>query len=381
MQIRGWRGVELCASTVFLVAVVGAQAWAITYELPFYENFEPTPDHWNWTAEWIACDHPGNRTTCPDDPMLPLCTYPAENCSAVWGPYKFESWPDAANGGVVFSGLRSGRQPLQDPYWHTIMHPFTPPVGVGDLRLSLWQFDFAGILCDCDQQAQPSGYVCDCDSGQTPPNPSRPNFDVHGWLVLTEPYRTEYYVLAVNSKVSWTHVVWATKTDGWNVSSTARVPGWRKMEIVVHPYTGQVGDVEFLIDGEVVASGRRAPGSGTGVDVSWLQLGGDPALLTEGILTNTFEVFWYDEVALTFTPDPCPEVAMDSDDDGDLDQTDFSVFQLCYTGGGNTNLFNELDCHCVDPDGDKDVDIEDLAVFDECATGPGIPADPACGEQ
>lgn len=356
------RRVSRCITVVAVVAGA-APAWGITYDLPFHEDFEPTPDHWNWTAEWIACDHPGNRTTCPDDPVLLPCDWTRMNeFSSCWGPYKFESWPDAANGGIVFSGLRSGRQPIADPYWHTILHPFTPPVGVGDLRLTLWQYDPAQILCDCDPWGPPS----------------RPNFDVHGWLVLTEPYRTEYYVLGVNSRVSWTHVVWATRTDGWNVSSTARVRGWRKMEIVVHPYTGRVGDVEFLIDGEVVAVGRRAPGSGTGVDVSWLQLGGDPALLPEGILTNTFEEFWYDEVALTFTPDPCSEVVMDADEDGDVDQADFGVFQTCYTGSGNVGLFDELACHCMDADADKDVDGDDLVVFEQCASGPGIPADPAC---
>jgi len=131
----------------------------------------------------------------------------------------------------------------------------------------------------------------------------------------------------------------------------------------------------------VIAQGRRDPGSGSGVDVEWLRLGGDPALLPESHLTNTLEEFWYDEVALTFTPEPCPEVAMDSDEDGDLDQADFGVFQLCYTGSGNTGSFDELDCHCTDIDGDRDVDTDDLVVFEQCASGPGIPADPACDGQ
>jgi len=369
MEMRRWRRVELCARTVSAVAAMCVPAWAITYELPFYENFEPTPDHWNWTAEWQACDSYGGDPYCPDDPVLdaPPCEgpgYPNE-CSAKWGPLKFESWPDAANGGHVYSGQRSGRQPIWDPYWGAILHPFTPPAGVGDLRLKLWQWDSAAILCDCDPYGPPS----------------RPNFDVHGWLVLTNPNRTEYYVLGVNSKQSWTHLAWATKTDGWNVTSVARVSGWRKMEIVVHPYTGAVGDVEFLVNDVVIAQGRRDPGSGSGVDVEWLRLGGDPALLPESHLTNTLEEFWYDEVAFTFTPEPCPEVAMDSDEDGDLDQADFGVFQLCYTGSGNTGSFDELDCNCTDIDGDRDVDTDDLVVFEQCASGPGIPADPACDGQ
>ena len=347
-------GMVSLAAAAVLVTAGGANA--ITYELPFWEDFEPSPEHWDWQAEWQACDVLGDPT-CPDDPGLPPD-------SAMWGPLKFESWPDIDHGGTVFSGLRSGRQPIWDPMWGAILHPFTPPTGVGDLRLKVWQHDFADILCDCD-----------------PWVPPRPNFDVHGWLVLTNPDRTEYYVLGVNSHQSWTHLAWATKTDGWNVTSLARVPGWRKMEIVVHPYTGAVGNVEFLVDDVVVAEGRRDPGTGNGVDVEWLRLGGDPALITESHLTNTFEEFWYDEVELTFTPDPCPEPRMDTDGDGDVDQEDFGFFQWCYTGTNDPGgVFDAVKCHCLDVDNDNDVDGDDYGVFEQCASGPEVTADADCDE-
>lgn len=374
----------LVLTTAFAALAGTDAARGITPELPFYENFEPSPDHWNWLAEWYAYDHPGNRTTYIEDPVLLPCTYPTQNCSDVWGPYKFESWPDAANGGTVYSGQRSGRQPLQDPYWHAILHPFTPPTGVGGLRLKVWQHDFADILCDCDEEAirnHPDyrDYVCDCASSDPPPLPSRPNFDVHGWLVLSDPMRTEYYALAINSKESWDHVVWATKTDGWVVSSLPRTSGWHKMEILVHPYTGGVGDVEFIVDDNVIGLGRRAPGSGNGIDVSWLRLGGDPALLSEGILTNTFEVFWYDEVELTFEDLPCPAQPMDADDDGDVDHHDFARFQLCFTGAdAPPEAYDALACHCFDTDDDDDIDGDDYVVFEACASGPGVPGDSDC---
>ena len=48
---QGW--VSACVTAAVMVAGA-ARAWAITYDLPFHEDFEPTPDHWNWTAEWIC---------------------------------------------------------------------------------------------------------------------------------------------------------------------------------------------------------------------------------------------------------------------------------------------------------------------------------------
>ena len=235
-------------SATILITTFGSLI-AATPQLPFYENFEPFKrdgTNWNFLTEWLACESPATRkTTCPVDPMLPKgWPNPAPNDAQTWGPYKFETWPDKDTGGHVFAGQRSGRQPIQDPYWVAILHVFEPPVERGHLRAKTQFYDPADILCDCDPWGPPS----------------RPNFDDHGWLVLTEPNRTEYFALAVNSKVSWQYYTWATMADGWQVSTVYRTKGWHRMEIIVHPYTGAVGDVEFLIDGEVI--GRGPPDAG-----------------------------------------------------------------------------------------------------------------------
>lgn len=343
-----------------------------TLELPFEEDFEPG---WPRLEEWASCETPG--TDCPtDDPII----VPGSD-SYPYGPLKFETWYEGPPHDPVYAGQRSGRQPIFDPYFVAIRHNFTPPVG-GDLRLRVYQYDFADLLCDCDQGAQPSYYTCDCETLETnpPPRPNRPNFDVHGWIVLTNPYRTEYFVLGVNTKQSWTHLSWATSVDGWNVTDYPRIKGWRKMEIIVHPYTGAVGDVEFLVDDQVVALGSRAAGDGQGIDVTWLTLGGDPVILPESHLTNTFEEFWYDEVKL-WAPCPNEEMRFDADNDGDVDQTDFAYLQRCFSGEGN--LAGEGDpfaCHCFDVDGDGDVDAEDLEAFLDCVSGPKIPADDTCDD-
>ncbi|HRR83688.1 MAG TPA: hypothetical protein P5316_01645 [Phycisphaerae bacterium] len=85
--------------------------------------------------------------------------------------------------------------------------------------------------------------------------------------------------------------------------------------------------------------------------------------------------------------DPCNEVFADADGDGDVDQADFAVFQLCYTGMDGGVLTDPDYCQCFDrrnndnsPGQDNDVDSFDLAAFEDCASGPGVPADPECDD-
>lgn len=365
-----------------LIGTMAAIASAGNPELPFYENFEPLHgEHWNYTIEWEACDVPGHES-CPDDPGLPLPVDPEDPDSRDWGPLKFETWPDVDNGGNVYSGQRSGRQVIADPYWYSIFHEFTPPAGDKELRLAAWWYDPADILCACDQGAQPSYYTCDCETidENPPPRPNRQHFKVISWLFFSTPDRSEYFVLGVNSHESWDHYAWATKTDGWNVTSVPRTKGWHRLEIVVQPYTGNAGDVEFWLDGALVAQGTRAAGGGTGADVTWLRLGGDPAVTPESHLTNTFEQFWFDEISLT----ACNNPRADFDGDGDVDQNDFALFQRCITGPGDPFTFNEdfdgANCQCADINGDKDVDADDYDAFFACVSGPNIPADDTCDD-
>jgi hypothetical protein len=74
---------------------------------------------------------------------------------------------------------------------------------------------------------------------------------------------------------------------------------------------------------------------------------------------------------------PCPTPFADADRDGDVDQTDFSAFQNCYTGIGTFTL--SAGCKCFDRDNDTNVDSDDWAAFETCASGPGTPANPTCG--
>jgi len=83
---------------------------------------------------------------------------------------------------------------------------------------------------------------------------------------------------------------------------------------------------------------------------------------------------------------PCnEEVFADVDKDGDVDQQDFAVFQICFTGDGGGIPADPDYCMCFDrrnndntPGEDSDIDGFDLGAFEDCSSGPGVPANPDC---
>jgi len=78
----------------------------------------------------------------------------------------------------------------------------------------------------------------------------------------------------------------------------------------------------------------------------------------------------------------CSNPFADADVDGDVDQADFAIVQLCI--GAVSPLRNE--CKCFDrpessfPDGNEAIDATDLAAFEACASGPGALADKTCDD-
>jgi len=70
----------------------------------------------------------------------------------------------------------------------------------------------------------------------------------------------------------------------------------------------------------------------------------------------------------------CPIPFADGDVDGDVDQDDFGLWQLCFT---NVNGGVPAGCECCNQDGDDDVDGDDFQLFHDCWTGPQVPWSPA----
>jgi hypothetical protein len=86
----------------------------------------------------------------------------------------------------------------------------------------------------------------------------------------------------------------------------------------------------------------------------------------------------WDNVRLTVGL-PCWEPRFDRDNDGDVDQDDFAVFQVCFTGGVGS-IVDPDTCRCMNSDGDEDIDQIDLIGFEACARGPMIEADDTCDD-
>ena len=66
----------------------------------------------------------------------------------------------------------------------------------------------------------------------------------------------------------------------------------------------------------------------------------------------------------------CPVPFADGDHDGDVDQDDFGMFQVCYT---DTDGGVPPGCHCFNRDGDNDIDHPDFTAFSHCYTGANVP--------
>lgn len=69
----------------------------------------------------------------------------------------------------------------------------------------------------------------------------------------------------------------------------------------------------------------------------------------------------------------------DIDGDGDVDQADFGLFQLCYEGQDIKPV--RLGCGFLDRDNDADIDESDFVRFSMCYSGPMVFADPACEQR
>lgn len=69
----------------------------------------------------------------------------------------------------------------------------------------------------------------------------------------------------------------------------------------------------------------------------------------------------------------------DLDRDGDVDQSDFGLFQACYTGPNTPQT--DPACQSARLDDDADVDQDDFQIFQTCTSGPGVPARADCTPQ
>ena len=114
-------------------------------------------------------------------------------------------------------------------------------------------------------------------------------------------------------------------------------------------------------------------GTSTGGDYSLSGTVGQPDAGTMTLAGGSFELhggFW---IGLTCTL----SIPADYDDDCDVDQDDFTLFESCASG---PDVPYTDDCADKDFDTDNDVDHNDFAVFQRCITGSGVIGDPNCAD-
>lgn len=113
------------------------------------------------------------------------------------------------------------------------------------------------------------------------------------------------------------------------------------------------------------------PGHVIGLNITCSNYSGSGGGEFSGVWTSLFEPHALVDFALAKI------ILGDLDDDDDVDQTDFGLLQLCFSG---RNVAQTLPgCAIALLDGDADVDGDDVSVFLGCMTGPGVPGDPDCG--
>lgn len=102
----------------------------------------------------------------------------------------------------------------------------------------------------------------------------------------------------LSTRVWWQNCAIETATNGAKVldgklDGTVTKPlvprrqGWRKYSILIRPYTGNAGDVQFYIDDKLVYNGKRSAAPGGAAPV-------DTIILGSPWWTN--ETYWYDDV-------------------------------------------------------------------------------------
>lgn len=94
---------------------------------------------------------------------------------------------------------------------------------------------------------------------------------------------------------------------------------------------------------------------------------------------NTQVGFWVDNVRTgPYTAPGCNLIWADADNDGDVDQDDFGVFQLCITGPTPGLPADPDYCTCFDRTSPVNViDVTDFNEFKKCVSGPNVPWSPA----
>ena len=190
-----------------------------------------------------------------------------------------------------------------------------------------------------------------------------------------------------------------TLTGWWRAGTTCGLsgePDWVCTNTVTREVVIQlVAANQFDLLGDVLAEERvtlqNPAGAGEIISFPWTEfsLVGTPTDVKatvrfgwdEGSAWGDGTGVHVDALNLSQPEGPCNAPFADTDDDDDVDQDDFALFQQCYTGTNQPILPGAHEyCICFNTDGGlpADVDQTDWHAFEGCASGPDVPADLDC---
>ncbi len=361
-----------------LAFVQGTQAFAQTF---FEDSFDTGASSQRWTPI------PGQINAIPN--------------------HKLEGSSTSGNHDHTGNGGQAAVAFPANPTPYGAYHEFDPQPAHIPLRLGVWVYD-EGHDSYCPNEdgvqlrQQTRGLVGLTtvpgeDNVANPPSGAwGPHiiYEYEDWAFLGVELRNMENPTGPNATPEQFHYRWYTKTDGWHTTTVVRKANpvcggptvWKHFEIVLHPYTGNVGDIQFFIDGQLVGEGRRDPGpGGQGAEFRRISMGtrfpqnSDLLDPNWGPPLYSYEFYRFDDVTLGLVPLDCHVPRFDADDDGDVDQVDFGVWQSCFTGVDDPDgWYDRQVCGCMNSDGDADIDPDDWGAFLACLSGPGIPAPTDC---
>ncbi|MBP7936164.1 MAG: hypothetical protein KA354_16095, partial [Phycisphaerae bacterium] len=260
------------------------------------------------------------------------------------------------------------------------------------------------------------GNIAESRSNSVTDGTMRVDGQLADWANIT-PYTADPIGDALAASEDWVQV-WVAHDSANFYFLVKRAPGslpftalgyWTVIDTDFNPATGQKGAwAPAVIGAEINTNGTQghnlwAPDAGGGLVAGGLPL---PAAATGPIQTSIessiplselgnptrFRVIYVGENSGDYYPNganadktflytfrPCHKPFADADGDGDVDQLDFSAWQLCYSGNGTATVDS---CLCFDRDygdqGDGDIDSSDLLAFVNCFSGPMVPASTEC---
>ena len=150
---------------------------------------------------------------------------------------------------------------------------------------------------------------------------------------------------------------------GYDANSGAVYLGQLDLQIDPGAEVGSTAELRLVVSPLLIAQVTTGTWEDEPISFGYRPQGNEPSPDTGSVVGATTAIA---DATITVVASGTPG---DCDGDGDVDLTDFLVFQTCYTGPDGGPVGPE--CDPVDFDDDGDVDLQDFLAFQTAYTGPG----------